>query len=162
MITLINLSDLPDKALMPTIEWIVNDLKLTCDIKFIYQQVWADYDIDSGEIIPNTEQPDIIFDADACTSGIVRVCISKTMTWPYQWNINKELKGEYLNGASIFENWAEFFVYVVSHEIFHEKEFAHPKEHKRTCNFLNTDSEALADFYAIRNLVKYRYGNYKN
>lgn len=156
-IDLINLSERTDDELRPIIQAAVDDLEINRDIRFIFQRVWSEID-DNGQPIPETEK-DIAFDADATDTNIVRVCISKNMVYPFVWDVNPKLEGEYLRNVTFFLNEEEFFVYLVSHELRHLFQWQNEFRASLIYQVMESDAELDSDFYATKALSRYRADN---
>jgi hypothetical protein len=153
-IELINLSDWPENYLLQTLEWIASDLHLRRNIKVLFQERWSEI-TDEGEIIPKTES-EVAFDGDSFDNGVIRIVISRNAAFPFQWDINPQLPGDYLRKIVAFENRYELFLYLACHEMRHQFQFANPRKIKRICQLLDIDDEGDADSYAIKILSRWR------
>ena len=150
----VNHSNWNEAEIKSILEWIVTDLGLKQDIKFVFQNVWTELD-SRGEIVPGTER-DSIYDGDWTQGGIVKVVISNQIQYPMIWDINSQLPGFYLRKANTFYGPLDFYVYFVAHELRHQYQEENPAKVKELCALLRCDDETDADIYATMTLAKFR------
>jgi hypothetical protein len=152
-----NISSQPTKKIETIAKNLVEDLKIKIPVHLLFQDVWTQYDQDTGDIIPNTAREDIAHDGTAQNDGIIQVVINPALVvFPMWWDINPALKKFYLRRVTCFMNIDEMILYYLAHEFHHLWEFEHPKYIKTMCKIAHCDEETLADFYAVRVLSKYR------
>jgi len=153
-IRLHNFSTWDDDNIRRVVHWVAKDLKLKRDIKFIFQSTWTEID-DDGEIVPDTET-EVGFDGDASNNGVVRVCVGKSMEYPFVYDINNELKGLYLRKIAVLKDSYELLLYMTAHELRHLWQWEHPDKARQIRRLLKCDDETDADIYATMTLSRYR------
>ena len=155
-IELNNVSKWQDDRIRSVVSSLAKDLRLKHDIFFLFQTTWTEID-DYGNIISGTEA-DVGFDADAYDNGVVRVCIDHSMEFPYQYDINDQLKGFYLRRIVEFTSAYEMFLYMSAHELRHLYQWQNPEKARQIRRLLRCDDETDADIYATMTLSRHRTG----
>jgi phage-related protein len=155
-IELNNLSQWQEDRIRRLVSSIAKDLKLKRDVRFIFQTTWTDID-DYGDVVPGTEE-EVGFDGDAYDNGVVRVCIDKTMQFPFTYDINEKLDGFYLRHIVQFKNAHEMLLYMAAHELRHLYQWENPLKARQIRRLLRCDDETDADIYATMTLSRYRSG----
>jgi len=153
-IELNNFSNWQDGRVRQLVSSIAKDLRLKGDVRFIFQTTWTDID-DDGIVKLGTEA-EVGFDGDAYDNGVVRVCIDKSMQFPFTYNINEELDDFYLRHIVQFKNAYEMLLYMTAHELRHLYQWENPLKAKQIRRLLRCDDETDADIYAIMTLSRHR------
>ena len=153
-IRLHNISKWDDDNIRRVVHWVAKDLRLKRDIKFIFQTTWTEID-DDGEVVPDTEA-EVGFDGDAYNNGVVRVCIGKSLEYPFAYDINEELEGLYLRHITELKDSYELLLYMTAHELRHLWQWEHPDKARQIRRLLQCDDETDADIYAMMTLSLYR------
>jgi phage-related protein len=156
-IELNNFSNWQDDRIRRLVSSVAQALRLKADVRFIFQTTWTDIEED-GSVRPGTEA-EVGFDGDAYDNGVVRVCIDKTMEFPFTYDINNQLKGFYLRRVVEFKNAYEMLLYMTAHELRHLYQWENPVKARQIRRLLRCDDETDADIYAIMTLSRYRSGN---
>lgn len=151
-----NLSQWPEDRIRRLVSSIAKDLKLRRDVRFVFQTKWTDID-DYGDVVPGTEA-EVGFDGDAYDNGVVRVCIDKSMQFPFTYDINKQLDGFYLRHIVQFKNAHEMLLYMAAHELRHLYQWENPLKARQIRRLLRCDDETDADIYATMTLSRHRSG----
>ena len=151
-----NLSNWQDEKIRRLVKAIAKDLRLKGDVRFIFQTTWTEID-DYGDIVPGTEA-EVGFDGDAYDNGVVRVCIDKSMQFPFTYDINEQLEGFYLRHIVQFKNAPEMLLYMAAHELRHLHQWGNPLNARQIRRLLRCDDETDADIYAIMTLSRHRSG----
>ena len=155
-IELNNLSHWQEDRVRRLVSCIAKDLKLKRDVRFVFQTTWTEID-DYGDIVPDTEA-EVGFDGDAYDNGVVRVCIDKSMQFPFTYDINEQLEGFYLRHIVQFKNAHEMLFYMTAHELRHLYQWENPLKARQIRRLLRCDDETDADIYATMTLSRYRSG----
>lgn len=155
-IDLNNFSNWQDDKIRRLVSSIAKELRLKADVRFIFQTTWTDIEED-GNIRPGTEA-EVGFDADAYDNGVVRICIDKTMEFPFTYDINDRLDGFYLRHVVQFTNAYEMLLYMTAHELRHLYQWENPVKATQVRRLLKCDDETDADIYATMTLSRYRSG----
>lgn len=153
-ITLNNFTDWKNEDIKQVVSGIAKDLKLQGDVTFIFQAAWTDID-DYGEVIPGTEE-EVGFDGDAYDNGVVRVCVGKSLQYPFTYTVNEELAGFYLRDIIDLKNAYEVLLYMSAHELRHLWQWEQPEKARQIRRLLKCDDETDADMYALMTLSRYR------
>ena len=95
---------------------------------------------------------------DAYDNGVVRVCIDKSMQFPFTYDINEQLEGFYLRHIVQFKNVHEMLLYMTAHELRHLYQWDNPLKARQIRRLLRCDDETDADIYAIMILSRHRSG----
>jgi len=151
-----NLSKWQEDKIRGLVSSIAKDLKLKRDIRFVFQTTWAEID-DYGDVVPGTEA-EVGFDGDAYDNGVVRVCIDKSMQFPFTYDINEQLDGFYLRHVVQFKNAHEMLLYMTAHELRHLYQWENSLKARQLRRLLRCDDETDADIYATMTLSRYRTG----
>ncbi len=151
-----NLSQWQEERIRRLITSIAKDLKLKRDVRFVFQTTWTEID-DDGDVVPGTEA-EVGFDGDAFDNGVVRVCIDKSMQFPFAYDINEQLDGFYLRHIVQFKSPHEMFLYMAAHELRHLWQWENPLKARQIRRLLRCDDETDADIYAIMTLSRHRSG----
>jgi phage-related protein len=151
-----NLSHWQEDRIRRLVSSIAKDLKLKRDVRFVFQTTWTDID-DYGDVVPHTEA-EVGFDGDAYDNGVVRVCIDKSMQFPFTYDINEQLEGFYLRHIVQFKNAHEMLLYMTAHELRHLYQWENPLKARQIRRLLRCDDETDADIYATMALSRYRSG----
>jgi phage-related protein len=151
-----NLSHWQEDRIRRLVSSIAKDLKLKRDIRFVFQTTWAEID-DYGDVLPGTEA-EVGFDGDAFDNGVVRVCIDKSMQFPFTYDINEQLDGFYLRHIVQFKNAHEMLLYMTAHELRHLYQWENPLKARQIRRLLRCDDETDADIYATMTLSQHRSG----
>lgn len=117
-----------------------------------YGDVSFDENAITGERIYN---PDVEWDGTAWDDNRVQITIKEGVEFPLLLNINKHLKGRYLQQTFI-NSLDEFLVWITSHEIFHIYQWNNPDELGLGKQF-GADDETSSDLFAAITLNKWRY-----
>ena len=149
-----NLSIWQNDRIWSLVSTVVDHLRLKRDVRFIFQTTWTEID-DYGEIIPGTEA-EVGFDGDAYDTGVVRVCIDKSMQFPFAYDINEELDGFYLRHIVEIKDVYELLLYMSAHELRHLWQWEHPDKARKIRSLLKCDDETDADIYAAITLSRHR------
>jgi hypothetical protein len=149
-----NFSRWKSSSIREVVSWIAKDLKLRGEIKFVFQSTWTEID-DYGDIVPDTEAH-VGFDGDAYDNGVVRVCIDKSLGFPFTYDINQELEGLYVRHVAELRDPPELLLYMAAHELRHLWQWEHPEKARQIRKLLECDDETDADIYALRTLSLYR------
>jgi phage-related protein len=149
-----NFSSWEDYHIRKVVSWVAKDLKLRRDIHFIFQSTWTEID-DYGNIVPDTEA-EVGFDGDAYDNGVVRVCIGKSLEFPFAYDINDELDGFYLRHIVELKDGHEMLLHMTAHELRHLWQWEHPEKARQIRRLLHCDDETDADIYAMMTLSRYR------
>jgi len=156
-IKLNNFSNWQDDRVRQLVASIAKDLRLKGDIRFIFQTTWTEID-DDGNVKPDSEA-EVGFDGDAYDNGVVRVCIDKSMQFPFTYDINEELDDFYLRHIVQLKNAHEMLLYMAAHELRHLYQWENPLKARQIRRLLRCDDETDADIYAIMTLSRYRNSN---
>ena len=153
-ITLNNFSNWDDADIRRVVTWLAKDLKLRRDIYFTFQTTWTEID-DYGDVVPDTEA-EVGFDGDAYDNGVVRVCVGKSLRYPFAYDINAELEGLYLRHITELKDSYEMLLYMAAHELRHLWQWENPDKARQIRRLLKCDDETDADIYAMMTLSLYR------
>lgn len=104
-----------------------------------------------------TYDKNIDWDGTSWDDGVIWINLNPKVKFPLTWWVNEEIKGKYLNGMYL-NSPEEFFIYMCSHEIFHQVQFRNPKI-KFFHKIFKMDDESEADLYAIIKLTEWRKKN---
>jgi phage-related protein len=155
-IELNNLSHWQEDRIRRLVSSVAKNLKLRRDVRFVFQTTWTEID-DYGDIVPGSEA-EVGFDGDAYDNGVVRVCIDKSMQFPFTYDINEQLEGFYLRHIVQFKNAQEMLLYMTAHELRHLYQWENPLKAKQIRRLLRCDDETDADIYATMTLSRHRSG----
>jgi hypothetical protein len=103
-----------------TVVRICQDLKLTYQVRFLFQESWTILDRETGIEISNGEKPETSWESYVIPSpngNIVRICLAPALKFPLVWDNKRALFGQALRRVTWFSAAEEMFLYLAAREL---------------------------------------------
>jgi hypothetical protein len=142
-----------------TVVRICQDLKLTYQVRFLFQESWTILDRETGIEISNGEKPETSWESYVIPSpngNIVRICLAPALKFPLVWDNKRALFGQALRRVTWFSAAEEMFLYLAARELRFLWQWENQERREQILDLLVLDYMDEAELYALRELSRYR------